>query len=113
MARRAGLRNGVLVAVLGVVLLAAVAGIAQLEGATSALVDRLESLGGPTDGTTWYGLGVLSGGVALGGVILRALLGGVRGERWHQPLLVRAATPEICSEAHLRAEAQPPRMPGE
>src|SRR5438045_5015447 len=38
MARRAGLRNGVLVAVLGVVLLAAVAAVAQVEGATSALV---------------------------------------------------------------------------
>jgi hypothetical protein len=106
MARRAGLRNGVLVAVLGVVLLAAVAAVARLEGATSAIVDRLESLGAPTDGTTWYGLGVLSGAVALGGMILGALLGGVRGERWHQRLLVRAANPDIGPEADLRAEAE-------
>ena len=105
MARRAGLRNGVLVAVLGVVLLAAVAGVAQLEGATSALVDRLESLGAPTDGTTWYGLGVLSGAVALGGMILGALLGGVRGERWHQRLLVRAANPDIGPEAERQRRA--------
>ena len=48
-----GLRNGVLVFVLGVVLLAVVATVAQLEGATSAIADRLESLGAPTDGTTW------------------------------------------------------------
>jgi hypothetical protein len=106
MARRAGLRNGVLVAVLGVVLLVAVAAVARLEGATSAIVDRLESLGAPTDGTTWYGLGVLGGAVALGGMILGALLGGVRGERWHQRLLMRAANPDIGPEADLRAEAE-------
>jgi hypothetical protein len=113
MARRAGLRNGVLVAVLGVVLLAAVAAVAQLEGATSALVDRLERLGAPTDGTTWYGLGVLSGAVALGGMILGALLGGVRGERWHQRLLVRAANPDIGPDADLRAEAERQRRAAE
>src|SRR6266545_957363 len=83
MARRAGLRNGVLVVVLGVVLLVVVGAVAQLEGATSAIADRLESLGAPTDGTTWYGLGVSSGAVALGGMILGGVLGGVRGERWH------------------------------
>jgi hypothetical protein len=106
MARRAGLRNGVLVVVLGVVLLAVVAAVARLEGATGALVDRLEGLGAPTDGTTWYGLGVLSGAVALGGMILGGVLGGVRGERWHQRLLVRAANPDIGPEADLRAEAE-------
>ena len=106
MARRAGLRNGVLVAVLGVVLLAAVAAVAQLDGATTAIVDRLEGVGAPTDGTTWYGLGVLSGAVALGGMILGGVLGGVRGERWHQRLLVRAANPDIGPDADLRAEAE-------
>ena len=106
MARRAGLRAGVLVVVLGVVLLAVVAAVARLEGATGALVDRLEGLGAPTDGTTWYGLGVLSGAVALGGMILGGVLGGVRGERWHQRLLVRAANPDIGPEADLRAEAE-------
>jgi hypothetical protein len=106
MSRRAGLRNGVLVAVLGVVLLAAVAAVAQVEGATSALIDRLGGLGAPTDGTTWYGLGVLSGGVALAGMILGSLLGGVRGELWHQRLLVRAANPDIGPDADLRAEAE-------
>ena len=106
MARRAGLRNGVLVVVLGVVLLLVVAAVAQLEGATSAIADRLESLGAPTDGTTWYGLGVSSAAVALGGMILGGVLGGVRGERWHQRLLVRAANPDIGPEADLRAEAE-------
>jgi hypothetical protein len=113
MARRAGLRNGVLVAAFGVVLLAAVAAVAQLEGATSALVDRLESLGAPTNGATWYGLGVLSGAVAFGGMILGALLGGVRGERWHQRLLVRAANPDIGPDADLRAEAERQRRAAE
>ncbi len=93
--------------------LAAVAGVAQLEGATSALVDRLQSLGAPTDGATWYGLFVLSGGVALGGMIFGALLGGVRGERWHQRLLVRAANPDIGPDADLRAEAERQRRAAE
>ena len=113
MARRAGLRNGMLVAVLGVVLLAAIAAIARLEGATSAIVDRLESLGAPTDGTTWYGVGGLSGAVALGGMILGGVLGGVRGERWHQRLLVRAANPDIGPEADPRAEAERQRRTAE
>jgi hypothetical protein len=113
MARRAGLRNGVLVAALGVVFLAVVAAVAQLEGATSAIVDRLEGLGAPTDGTTWYGLGVLSGAVALGGMILGGVLGGVRGERWHQRLLVRAANPDIGPDADLRAEAERQRRAAE
>lgn len=113
MARRAGLRNGVLVVAFGVVLLAAVAAVAQLEGATSAIVDRLESLGAPTDGTTWYGLGASSGAVALGGMVLGALLGGARGERWHQRLLVRAANPDIGPEADLRAEAERQRWAAE
>jgi hypothetical protein len=113
MARRAGLRNGVLVVVLGVVLLLVVAAVAQLEGATSAIADRLESLGAPTDGTTWYGLGVSSGAVALGGMILGGVLGGVRGERWHQRLLVRAANPDIGPEADLRAEAERQRRAAE
>jgi hypothetical protein len=113
MARRAGPRNGVLVVVLGVVLLAAVAAVAQLEGATSAIVDRLESLGAPPDGTTWYGLGLLSGGAALGGMILGGVLGGLRGERWHQRLLLRAANPDIGPEADLRAEAERQRRAAE
>ena len=113
MARRAGLRNGVLVVVLGVVLLVVVAAVAQLEGAISAIADRLESLGAPTDGTTWYGLGVSSGAVALGGMILGGVLGGVRGERWHQRLLVRAANPDIGPEADLRAEAERQRRAAE
>lgn len=113
MARRAGLRHGVLVVMLGVVLLAVVAAVARLEGATSAIVDRLESLGTPTDGTTWYGVGVLSGAVALGGVILGGVLGGVRGERWHQRLLVRAANPDIGPDADLRAEAERQRQAAE
>ena len=113
MARRAGLRNGVLVVVLGVVLLVVLATVAQLEGATSAIADRLESLGAPTDGTTWYGLGVSSGAVALGGMILGGVLGGVRGERWHQRLLVRAANPDIGPDADLRAAAERQRRAAE
>jgi len=55
----------------------------------------------------------LSGAVALGGMILGAVLGGVRGERWHQRLVVRAASPDIGPEADLRAEAERQRRAAE
>jgi len=51
--------------------------------------------------------------VALGGMILGGVLGGVRGERWHQRLLVRAANPDIGPEADLRAEAERQRRTAE
>jgi hypothetical protein len=46
-------------------------------------------------------------------MIFGALLGGVRGERWHQRLLVRAANPDIGPDADLRAEAERQRRAAE
>jgi hypothetical protein len=103
MARRAGLRHGVLVFVVGAVVVAAAIGVATLEGGTAAISDRLESLGAPTDDTAWFGVGALSVAVALAGMLLGSLLGAVRGERWHQRLVARALDPNIGPEADLRA----------
>ena len=105
MARRAGLRHGVLVFAIGVAVLVVVAGIAQLEQATSAVRDRLESLGAPTGTSTWLGVGSLTGVIALVGMLVGSLLGGVRGERWHQRLVARALDPDVGPDADLADEA--------
>jgi hypothetical protein len=109
MARRAGLRHGVLVFVVGLVVLAAAAGIAQLEGALSALGDRVESIGAPTGDGTWGGVAVITGAAAVAGMALGSVLGGLRGERWHQRLIARALDPDIGPEADLRADAEAQR----
>jgi hypothetical protein len=109
MARRAGLRHGVLVFVVGLVVLSAAAGIAQFEGGLSAIRDRVESLGAPTGDSTWTGFATISGAVALAGMLLGSLLGAVRGERWHQRLVTRALDPDIGPDAELRAEVEAQR----
>jgi len=109
MARRAGLRHGVLVFVVGLVVLSAAAGIAQFEGGFSAIRDQVESLGAPTRDSTWTGVATISGAVALAGMLLGSLLGGVRGERWHQRLITRALDPNIGPDAELRAEVEAQR----
>jgi hypothetical protein len=110
MARRAGLRHGVLVFVLGLVVLAAATGIAQFEDALSAIRDRLESLGAPTGGSVWGGVGVLTLVVALAGMLLGSLFGAARGERWHQRLVARAVDPDVGPEARLRADVEAQRQ---
>ncbi len=110
MARRAGLRHGVLVFAVGVGVLAWAAGITGAEGAAAAIRDRLESFGAPTGTSTWFGVAVLAGAAALGGMLLGAVLGGIRGERWHQRLVARALDPDIGPEADLRAEAERQRI---
>jgi hypothetical protein len=106
MARRAGIRHGVLVFVVGVIVLAAAGGIAQLEGAIRAVTDRLESMGAPTGDSAWAGVALVVGLAAVGGMLVGSLLGGVRGERWHQRLIARALDPDVGPDADLRAEAE-------
>jgi hypothetical protein len=113
MARRAGLRHGVLVFLVGVVLLAAGAGIAQLEGALPAIRDRLEGLGAPTGGSAWTGVATISGVVALAGMLFGSLLGAVRGERWHERLVARALDPNVGPDAELRADVEAQRKAAE
>jgi hypothetical protein len=109
MARRAGVRHGLLVFVVGAVVAAAAVGVAALEDGITAISDRLESLGAPTDDTAWFGVGVLSVAVALAGMLLGSLIGAVRGERFHQRLVARALDPNIGPEADLRAHLEEQR----
>lgn len=110
MARRAGMRHGLLVFVVGLLVIGCAVGIAQLEGALSVVRDRFEELGAPTGESTWSGIVWLTTGVALAGALVGSLLGGARGERWHQRLVARATDPGIGPEADLRAEVETQRQ---
>ncbi len=110
MARRAGLRHGVLVLVVGTALVAGAIGVAHLEGALSALRERFDDLGAPTGDSTWSGIALLTVGVAFAGSLAGAAIGGVRGERWHQRLVARALDPDVGPEADLRANVEAQRQ---
>jgi hypothetical protein len=105
MARRAGLRHGILVFVAGAAVLAAAVGTAHLEGALSAVRERLDDLGAPTGDSAWGGIALLTIGVAVAGALAGSLFGGARGERWHQRLVARALDPEVGPEAEQRRAA--------
>jgi signal transduction histidine kinase len=109
MARRAGMRHGLMVFVVGLLVIGCALGIAQLEGAVTVVRDRFEDLGAPTGESTWTGIVLLTIGVALAGALVGSLLGGARGERWHQRLVARATDPAIGPEADLRAEVEAQR----
>ena len=109
MARRSGVRQGVLVFVLGAVVIAGAIGIAQLEGALAALRDRLDELGAPTGDSAWGSIALLTICIAVGGSLVGSITGAVRGERWHQRLVARALDPDVGPEADRRAEVEAQR----
>jgi hypothetical protein len=104
MARRAGVRHGVLVFVLGLLLTLGAAGIAEAVGDRDAAVDELRDQGVPTDADDWSGVGVVAGLATLGAMLAGAVLGATRGEHWHGRLVTRAADPNVRSRDEQRAE---------
>lgn len=104
MARRAGVRHGVLVFVLGLLLTLGAAGIASAISDRDAAADRLRDQGVPTDADDWSGVGVVAGLATLGAMLVGSVLGGTRGERWHGRLVTRAADPSVRSRDEQRAE---------
>ncbi len=105
MARRAGLLNGLLVAILG---LAIAAGVAALVRASDAetINTSLRSLGVPTTADEYGQAFTVAGIASLAAILLGSLLGGSLGERWHGKLLARAVDPNIGTEADARRQAQ-------
>ncbi|MGQ0804685.1 MAG: hypothetical protein ACT4PI_12595 [Actinomycetota bacterium] len=101
MARRAGPLHGFLVFAVGVVVLAAVAGIAHAQDGTGALVDRLDALGAPTSGDAWAEVASVVGIAAVIAALVGGLVGGAAGERWHQRLAARVLDPSVGPEADL------------
>jgi hypothetical protein len=91
MARRAGLVNGLAVFALALVLVVVVGAIAASQADTEAIQANLRSLGLPTTGGEWAGVGTVAGIGTLVGMLLGAGIGGVVGERWHSELAQWAA----------------------
>ena len=104
MARRAGVRHGVLVFLLGLLLTLGAAGIASAISDRDAAADALRDQGVPTHADDWSGVGLVAGLATLGAMLAGSILGGARGERWHGRLVTRAADPTIRSRDEQRAE---------
>lgn len=95
MARRAGARHGLGVLVLGLAVTVGIAALADYVGDTNAFVDDLRNQGVPTAADDWSGVGLGAAVAALAAMVVGSLFGGMRGERWHGRLEVRAADPNI------------------
>lgn len=106
MARRSGLVQGILVAVLGLIVVAAVAALVSQAADTDEIVGNLRDLGVPTTADEYGQAFTVAGLAALAGIILGGLLGGLLGERWHGRLLARAVDPNVGTEAEVRTRAQ-------
>lgn len=105
MARRAGVLNGLAVAILGLAIAAAVAALVRASDAET-INTSLRSLGVPTTADE-YGQALSVAGIAsLVAILIGSLLGGSLGERWHGKLLARAVDPNVGTEAGARRQAQ-------
>jgi hypothetical protein len=104
MARRAGALNGLLVAVLGLAIAAAVAALVRNTDAET-INSNLRSLGVPTTADEYGQAFTVAGIASMVAIFLGSLLGGSLGERWHGKLLARAANPAIGTEAEARKRA--------
>jgi hypothetical protein len=79
-----------------------VVGLTAWMGATSTLRENLSSNGVPTDAQTWSGLAIgaiIAGTIAM---LAGAVLGGMRGDRWHGRLETRAADGRETEARHRR-----------
>jgi hypothetical protein len=104
MARRAGLLNGLAVFVLAILLIAVVSAIIASQADADTIRSNLRTLGIPTSGSEWSGIGTLAGITSLTAMLLGALVGGVLGERWHSKLTRRAVSGKYSPErSQLRA----------
>ena len=104
MARRAGVLNGLLVAVLGLAIAAAVAALVRNTDAET-INSNLRSLGVPTTADEYGQAFTVAGLASMAAIFIGSLLGGSLGERWHGKLLARAANPAIGTEADARKRA--------
>lgn len=105
LARRAGAVNGGLVLVLAIVIGALVAAIVGTQTDTEAVADNLRVIGVPTSGSDYGDIATVAGIVSLVAMIAGAVLGGIKGERWHGKLAARAFDPQIGPESVARQEA--------
>jgi len=106
MARRSGVLNGLGVFALSLVAAAIAGGIVSGLADSAELEQDLRNIGVPTTWDEWSGVGLTAALLALAGMLLGAVVGGMLGERWHTKLVRRAADPTIGPAAELRREAE-------
>jgi hypothetical protein len=104
LARRAGALNGGLVLVLAILIGAVVALLVGTQADTEAAAANLRVIGVPTSGSDYSGIATVAGIVTLVAMIAGAVLGGLKGERWHGKLAARAWSPEVGPAAAAHRE---------
>ncbi len=95
LARRAGALNGGLVLVLAILIGAVVAVLVGTQTDTESVAADLRVLGVPTSGSDYGAIATVAGVVTLLAMIAGAVLGGLKGERWHGKLAARALRPDV------------------
>jgi len=95
MSRRAGMWNGFMVFVLGVLIAVGVGGLVNALADTDDIARNLRNVGIPTTGDEWREVGTVAGIASLAGMFLGALWGGAVGERYHGRFLTRALDPTV------------------
>ena len=106
MARRSGIIQGILVALLGLVIVTVVAALVNQAAGTDDIVGNLRDLGVPTTADEYGQAFTVAGLAALAAILLGGVFGGILGERWHGRLLARAVDPNVGTEADMRSRAQ-------
>jgi hypothetical protein len=107
MARRSGVRNGLGVFVLGVILAVGIGVWVREAGGGPSLAQTLRDLGAPTTWHQWQAEGYLFGIVALAAMLAASIIGGASGERWHTRLVKRALDPSVGPTASRPVEPTP------
>lgn len=105
MARRNGLAHGLGVAVLGLVVVGAVAALARSSAASDTVASNLRSLGLPTTVHEYGQAATVAGIASLAALVAGSLVGGALGERWHGRLQARAADPTVGAQAEAARRA--------
>jgi hypothetical protein len=111
MARRSGVRNGLGVFVLGVILAAGIGVWVREAGGGPSLAQTLRDVGAPTTWHQWQAEGYLFGIIALGAMLVASIIGGASGERWHTMLVKRALDPSVGPTATQPVEPAPAPEP--
>jgi hypothetical protein len=95
MARRAGVTNGLMVFVVGILLMVGLASIVTMFRDTGEILLNLRTIGVPVSASEWGQVATVAGLGSLAAMLFGAVIGGGLGERWHGKLVTRAFDPEV------------------
>ena len=95
MGRRGGPVHGLLVFVLAVAVIAVIAGVAAATADGDDVTRELQDQGIPTAADDWRDIGLVGGSGMVAALLVGAVLGGIKGERWHGILATRAQDPHV------------------